>query len=175
MKEKGPGDLGAGGMESVLGRPDTLVGVIVPFSLEPLSEDPSAPESLRASRICMRTHTIDSDCSFLSSMISSSAGPSSGDTILPSKRLHKPGHHYCAHAARQCKVLTLVLLTSLPCFSGMVSKGVFGDGCGTAGALVNSKRLTGALLSSTIQYAPCRRRITISCHQPQTAWGSATT
>lgn len=50
--------------------------------------------------------------------------------------------------------LTLVLLTSLPCLSGMVSKGVFWDGCGAAGALVNSKRLTGPLLSSTIQIRP---------------------
>ncbi len=59
MKEKGPGDLGAGGMESVLGRPGTLVGVIVPFSLELLSEDPSAPESLSASRICMHTQSLN--------------------------------------------------------------------------------------------------------------------
>ncbi len=66
MKEKGPGDLGAGGMESVLGSAVVLVGVMVPFSLEPLSEDPSAPESLSASRICMYTHTINSDHSFSS-------------------------------------------------------------------------------------------------------------
>lgn len=58
MKEKGPGDFGAGGMESVLGSAGILWGVMAPFSLEALSDEPSAPESLSVSRICMDNHRI---------------------------------------------------------------------------------------------------------------------
>ena len=65
MNEKGPGDLGAGGMESVLGSTGILVGVMVPFSLELLSDDPSVPDSLNVSRICMHEQRITYDCTSL--------------------------------------------------------------------------------------------------------------
>ena len=62
MKEKGPGDLGAGGIESVLGRTGILGGVMVPFSLEPLKDDPSAPDSLNVSRICINKDMVSHNC-----------------------------------------------------------------------------------------------------------------
>ncbi len=55
MKEKGPGDLGAKGIESVLGSPGGLVGVMVPERLDLLGRDAAdeaPPDSLSASRIC---------------------------------------------------------------------------------------------------------------------------
>ena len=48
---------------------------------------------------------------------------------------------------------TSPLLMSFPCVSGLLSKGVLGDCCGDGCTLVNSRRLTGLNVSSTIQRA----------------------